>query len=124
MENELIITFENEFVQVISNGEKNYEFSYKLWSNTIKVCQENGCFKILGIAKTIKPVSTLDAFDHGKLFSELGINNKYKIAWVELNPNSKDTVKFIETILLNRGLPGTVFDDIDEATTWLLGDYV
>ena len=122
MKHELIITFEKTFVQVISNGEKSYQSSSKIWPTVVKVCKENNCFKILGIATTTKPPSTTDSVRHSELFHELDINIKYQIAWVELNPEAFESIKFIETVLYNRGLPGKLFKDIDEAKTWLLSD--
>ena len=122
MKHEIKITFENNFVQIISDGEKSYETSSKVWPKIIKVCQENDCFKVLGIATSTKSPSIIDTTHHGKLFHELEIDHKYKIAWVELNPESFERIKFLETVLYNRGLPGKLFSDIEEAKIWLLKD--
>ena len=120
MKNEIIVTFEGNFIKVISNGEKNYEFALRLWSEVVSACRKNGCYKILGIAKTTRSVGTIEAYNHAQLFHDLGITQKYRIAWVELNPEAQETVDFIETVLWNRGLPGRVFFDILEAEKWLL----
>ena len=56
------------------------------------------------------------------MFRDLGIYGQFRIAWVERNPEAKDAVKFAETVLYNRGLPGKVFDDEDEARQWLLAE--
>lgn len=50
------------------------------------------------------------------------LTHDYRIAWVEHNEDAKDIVDFIETVLLNRGLPGRAFDSEEEAREWLLGD--
>jgi hypothetical protein len=122
MKNEMIVTFEKEYVQVISNGEKDYKFAKKLLSSMIKVCQENECFKVLGIGNTKRTPSTLVGFKYNEIFRELGINHKYQIAWVELNTEFNEYYRFIETVMKNRGLPGEVFTDIEEAKAWLLND--
>ena len=122
MENEIRVTLENNFVQVISNGDKNYKHVCEVWSKTTQFCLENDCFKILGIAKTTNPISSFEAYDHTKLFLELGISDKFKIAWVELNSKFKENIKFVEFVLNNRGFPGKVFDQIDTAKNWLLDD--
>jgi hypothetical protein len=120
MEHEMKITFETNYVQVISNGEKNYHTAYELWSKTAEFCTKQKCYKVLGIANSKKIFSPNEAFDHAKLFQDLDIDNRFRIAWVELDEIAKETLYFIETVLMNRGLPGKVFNNIDEAKTWLL----
>jgi hypothetical protein len=122
MKHELIITFENDFVQVISNGEKSFESSSKIWTNALKVCQEHNCYKVLGIAKTTKQHTTIEAYKHGELFHQVKIDHNYKIAWVELNPDEVDSIKFIEVVLLNHGFNVKLFDDVETAKTWLLAE--
>lgn len=120
MKNEFVITFENDHIKVISNGDKSYESSSKLWRTIKKKCETHNCFKVLGIANSEKHFDTMEAFSHADLFIDLGINHKYEIAWVELNPEAVETVKFIETVLKNRGLPGQVFPNEEAAKKWLL----
>ena len=84
---------------------------------------EHDCYKILGIGNSTKPMPTMDSMNHTKLFSDFSISRKYKIAWVELNREAVDSVKFLETVLLNRGLlNGQLFHDVDEAKRWLLAE--
>jgi hypothetical protein len=120
MKNEFVITFEKDHIKVISNGDKDYNSASKLWSAIKEKCEEHNCFKVLGIANSEKYFDTMEAFSHAELFSELGIKHKYRIAWIELNPKAIETVKFIETVLSNRGLPGRVFPNEEEAREWLL----
>lgn len=61
MENELKITFEGGFIQVISNGEKDFEFAKKCWTAVVKVCKENNIYRVLGIANTTLPISPSEA---------------------------------------------------------------
>ncbi len=120
LKNELKVTFEEKFVKVISNGEKNFAFSTRLWTEVSACCVANNCFKVLGIANTTTPLRTIEAFNHAQLFIDLDIDSRYRIAWVELNPEGRDTVNFIETVLFNRGLPGRIFSTASEAIAWLL----
>ena len=120
MENEFKVTFENDYVKVISNGEKNSDFAKKVWARTVEICLANNCYKILGIANTTKPISISEGYNHHEFFPKLGINYKFRIAWVELNSAFLENTRFIETVLNNRGLPGKMFTDIDEAKKWLL----
>jgi hypothetical protein len=120
MKNKFVITFNKDHINVISNGDKNYASAVKLWHAIKEECERHNCFHILGIANSEKYFDTMEAYSHAELFSELGINHKYRIAWVELNSEAMETTKFIETVLKNRGLPGRVFSNEEEAKEWLL----
>ncbi len=80
MTNELIVTFEGRYVKVFSNGDKTIEFAMQLWSQVKVACIEHNCFYVLGIANTNNPLKTLEAFNHAKLFKDMGITLKYRIA--------------------------------------------
>lgn len=85
------------------------------------LCQKHSCFNVLGIANTITPLDVFEGFDHAGLFRALDIGHHYRIAWVELNLDAVDIASFIETVLINRGLPGQLFSSVSEAKKWLLG---
>ena len=122
MKTEIEVTFENDYIKIITIGEHNLDIARKIWSKAVETCVSHNCYKILGIANTTKPISILDGYDHSELFRELGINHKYRIAWVELNSKVIEKYKFIETVLQNRGFPGKLFKDIKEAKNWLFND--
>ena len=122
MRNEITITLEGDYVQVLADGEKDYEYAEKLWTAVVAFCQERDCYRILGIANTSSPMEAVDGYDHARLFRDLGISHEYRIAWVELRAHAKDMAAFIETVLVNRGLPGRLFSSVDEAKDWLLHD--
>ena len=122
MKTEIEVTFENDYVKIIFNGEKNLDLAKKVFSRAVETCVTHNCCKILGIANTTKPISTIEMFDVKDLFNEFGLNYKYRIAWVELNPKVIEKIRFNETVLQNRGLPGKLFKDINEAKNWLLND--
>jgi hypothetical protein len=108
-------------VLVRADGEKDMEFAEKVWSQVATVCVKSNCFNVLGIARTKIPLEALDGYDHARLFRDLGIDHRYRIAWVESEPDASDMALFIETVLANRGLPGRVFSNEKEARAWLLG---
>lgn len=120
MPNELVVTFEGDYVQVVSNGDKDWSHIVRLWKQTVALCREHECYRVLGVARSTRPVGTLDAFDHAALFQELGIDRRYRIAWAELSPDAIDRQRFVETVLSNRSLPGRVFSSVEEARRWLL----
>ena len=110
-----------DYVEARSTGDKSYQTAVALWREIIRVCDEHDCYKVLGIGESTKPMSTMDAMNHTKLFQDFSITRKYQIAWVELNREAVGSIKFLETVLLNRGLlNGKLFHGVAEAKRWLL----
>ncbi len=122
MSYEMKVSFMGDYVEAHSDGEKNYQTAEKLWSEITRLCSDNNCYRVLGVAKSTKQMSVMDSIDHQKLFRALNITPKYKIAWVELNAAEFDKLKALETILLNRGYIGKAFLDVTAAKNWLLSD--
>lgn len=122
MQRDFTVTFEDNYVRVVSNGEKDLDFSKAVWTEVVRICNENNCYRVFGLANTTIPMEALDAYDHGRLFRDLGLDARFRIAWVEKNPEAVDIVAFIETVLFNRGLPGKLFDNERDALEWLLSD--
>ena len=121
MSYEMSVVFMGEYVEARSIGDKSYQTAVILWQEIIKTCDEHNCYKVLGIGESTTGISTMDAMNHGKLFKDFAIANKFKIAWVELNKEAVGSMKFLETVLMNRGmLNGMLFPDVEEAKRWLL----
>jgi hypothetical protein len=121
MSYEMSIIFKDNYIEVRSVGDKNYQTSVALWHEIIRVCDAHNCYKVLGIGESTTAMPTMDAMNHEKLFKDFVITRKYKIAWVELNKEALGSVKFLETVLLNRGLlNGMLFPDVKEAKRWLI----
>lgn len=121
MRNKLEITFEGDYIRVIADGDKDYLFVDRLWRELAAICEKHDCYNVLGIANTSTPVEAVDGYDLAGLFRELSIGQNYRIAWVELDEDARDTTAFVQTVLANRGLPGLLFDTEAEARKWLLG---
>ena len=121
MTNTKTITFEGDHIRVVSRGEKSIEWSRELWPAIVEVCEANDCYRILGISESLTVMPIMDGFDHVELFRKLGINTKYRIAWVDLNPDSIKTLRFMDAALFNRLLPGRLFKTEEDARKWLLG---
>jgi len=123
MSSQLTITFEDEYIQVRSDGEKNYQFALRLWMEVAETCRQHECYKVLGIARTTIPLKTLDGYNHYKIFQQAGITRRHRIAWVELNPDAYEAVDFVEMVLRNRAVAQIrLFSDVVEAKQWLLGE--
>ena len=120
MNNMKKITFEGDHIRAESKAEKSIEWARDFWGAVVDACKKHDCYKVLGVSESLKVISISDGFDHVALFRELGINTKYRIAWVELNPEAVKTVKFVDAALFNRLLPGRLFPNEEEASKWLL----
>ena len=121
MKNEISVVYDenNDLIHVISNGAKNINTARDLWEQVSALAEKTNCFKVLGVAYTEKNHSTLDGYNHAKLFQEIGIDYRYRIAWVETNPDVFDDVTFITTVLGNRGTQVQLFSDSHEAKKWI-----
>ena len=121
MSYEMSVTFMGDYVEARSIGDKSYQTAVSLWGEIAKVCAEHDCYKVLGVGESTTPMSTMDAMNHTNIFQDFSITRKYHVAWVELNREAVGSMKFLETVLLNRGLlNGKLFHDAAEAKRWLL----
>lgn len=117
------ITFEGEYVFVRSDGDKNMSNAKLLWTEISKICNESKCYKVLGMSSSENPFSITESFQFAELFKEIGITNKFKVAWIEINPKAQNTLNLVENVLHRRGLiQGHIFNDINLAKIWLLKD--
>lgn len=120
MNYEMSVTFKEGYVEARSTGDKSYQTAVALWKEITRVCEEHHCYKVLGIGESTTAMPTMDAMQHPQLFKDFAITRKYKIAWVELNKDAVEGIKFLETVLLNRGLlNGKLFSDVEEARRWI-----
>jgi hypothetical protein len=120
MENKLVVTFEGDHVLVIADGDKDYRYMERLWSEVAATCEKHDCYNVLGIANTTTPIEAVEGYDLPTIFRELRIGQHYRIAWVEKEQDARDMVEFVVTVLNNRGMPGRLFNTEAEARQWLL----
>ncbi len=122
MDGQFEMVFKDRYLEVTSTGHKHIDFSRRLFTAIRDACQAQDCYRVLGIGESSEPMQISDAYDHADMFNDVGIDGRFRIAWVELNPVAKEPIRFIEDVLFNRSLPGRVFDNVDDARTWLLSD--
>ncbi len=123
MRYEMSVSFTGDYVEACSIGDKSYQSAVTLWKEILEVCDKYNCYRVLGIGESTTGMPIMDAMHHEKLFRDFAITRKYKIAWVELNQEAVGSIKFLETVLLNRGLlNGMLFSTVEEAQRWLLDD--
>jgi len=119
--NKIEVTFEGDHIRVIADGDKDYHYMDKLWREVTALCDLNDCYNVLGVARTTTPIEAVEGYELPTLFQELNVDNRYRIAWVELDDDARDVLSFVQTVLANRGLPGLLFTTEDAAREWLLG---
>lgn len=79
-------------------------------------CKEAGCRKMLVLGPRTKvTLSLLDIYNLGEEITKLGL----QIAVVELHDASKEDVKFLEDVVINRGISIQFFDNEQDAKDWL-----
>ena len=121
MNYEIDITIEGDHVLVRSAGEKNYAVVEEIWSGIARVCEKHQCFNVLVVANTTQPIEAVEGYELPAVFGAHNIDHRYRLAWVERNPEGIDMIDLVVSILNNRDLPGRRFDTVDEAKAWLLG---
>ena len=121
MRDETIIENKDGYIHVRHYGRDSYDITLDMWRRIVATCEEYNCFNILGETKTMNRLSTMDNYDHITIMKQAGVTLRHRIAWVAHGPEALADLRFVETILLNRGLAnGKVFTSIEEAKRWLL----
>lgn len=122
MSKEFVVTFEGDHVKIVSDGQHSIEYGRAIWTEITRVCKAHDCYDVLGVSHTPQPLPIVDGYEHAELFRELGIDSRYRIAWAEPGDEAKQATRFVEDVLVNRGLPGRVFVSEEKARAWLLND--
>lgn len=99
---------------------REVEDSVGTWKQVADVCRETGIEKILTIFEIEGRLSPIDAYDIVARTKEFGWSHAFKMALVDLNPESLDDNVFAETVAVNRAYQIMVFDNEAEARDWLL----
>lgn len=87
----------------------------------LRECHAKGINQILLIASLTGPASAIDIFEIVTGSEKYGWNHDIKMAFVDLNSESIDDVRFMETVAFNRAYRVRVFDNETDASEWLLG---
>ena len=120
--NEYIIYDKGDYIQVHANGAKTLEFATSMWREVVKRSRTKKIFKILGIALTSDPLKKQEPNSLLPLFKELGLDQNYKIAWVELNPEFYDIILYSESLMSSNGVDAKFFYEVGHAKAWLIKD--
>jgi len=106
------------YVEVFAKG--NSDEVLGLWKNIAAACNQQQCFNILGVTRFKMGVDTLTGLDHHSVFLEVGIDHRYRIAWVGESQHVYESIEFIKNVLANRATGyGKIFSNEDDAKKWL-----
>ncbi len=90
------------------------------WRIVAEEANKRQAEKILVLSSATGKYPALDAFLINSKLDDYGIERLWKIAFVNLDQESYENVKFSEVVALNRGFNVGVFNDEGEAREWLL----
>jgi hypothetical protein len=111
------VTGERESSQQIIESAKEF------WPRILDLCDEKGVYRVLAIFNLRGDLPTLTAYELGEWAANYGRNTRAKIAFVDLNEESRNINRFVEDVAVNRALNPEmvkVFGDERSAKEWLL----
>lgn len=121
------VTIQNELshLRIDVSGERKFgkkgEDAISVWSQVAEVCREMDINRILAIFRLSgRASSTMGAFQIVESAKGFGWSEKYRLAIVDTNEESRKDNLFIETVAVNYGYTMKVFDNEQEAKEWLL----
>ena len=91
----------------------------EFWSQVAKLCREKNIDNVLTISTLTGRLPTLQAFEIAQSPESFGWDWRFKVAFVDLNEESRQDNLFTETVAVNRGYRAKIFDNEDDAKTWL-----
>ena len=114
------IIFKGEYLEVQLNGQDSYAVSLDLMHRIVEACKEHSCLKTLAISQML-PVSAVEAFNIHDVFRQIDITPEHKLAWVDLNPKTRESTKITESAIISRDLMNArLFDKESKALQWLM----
>ena len=116
----LTITQKPTYLHAVVSGRNNRETVVAYLEEILRECVARDCFSLLIEERLEGPrLSTLDVFEIVSHVSDQSRGVMKAVAYVDLNREG-DSMRFAETVAVNRGLSVTVFSTVSEAEDWLL----
>ena len=93
--------------------------SHEAWTEIARRTNDLGKRKLLVVSHATGSYSTVSAYEINTTLAKCGVRSGWMIAFVALDPDSYDEVKFCETIAVNRGFQVGVFANEEAGRQWL-----
>lgn len=122
MKIDIDIELKDDYILAKYRGPDSPEISKTIIQRVISACEENECLRILVHAYMDNPLSTAENYDLSAMFKEVGFTSKHRMAWVDLNPETRESTRIAETFLTSQYLDVCLFSDENDAERWLFSD--
>ena len=117
------IEFKEKYVQVDIGGTVDIKSELETWKRIRKECEKHKCYDVLGITrKNTNPFGLLDAYEYPRILGEAGIDSKYRIVWVNKDPEVYKLGKLAVIAMRSHGVAYScqTFSNVPDAKKWLL----
>jgi len=114
------ITFEDEstYIHAKVTGSNSHDVVLRYMSDVLEECDKRNCYHVLIEEQLEGP--RLDGMEIFSLVSEGSMKALGKFEAVAfVDKNMGDMAEFAETIAVNRGMPLSTFNNVDNAKNWL-----
>jgi len=119
MSYQLIITPKDDYLHAVVTGANSRENVLRYLQDIRKECGVHGCYRVLIEERLEGPrLSIAEVFRIAAEGSARAQGRFKAIAYVDVNAEG-DSMKFAETVAVNRNLPVMVFASVDDAERWL-----
>ena len=73
MNDNIIVEYKGNYIHARQYGPDSYDASLELWQRIVAACKKHNCFNILGETFATNPISTIEAYNHIKIFELAGV---------------------------------------------------
>lgn len=121
MEWNIIINDEHKYIEVITRGIADKESSLSMVKAVINEVEARNIKKVLFNHRNLENVigSVLDIYQRPQELKESGLKFNGKTALI-IKPEHWEHYRFLETVCKNQGILVSIFQDKEEAISWLL----
>jgi hypothetical protein len=121
MEWKIVINNEYKYIEVITSGIADKDSSLNMVKTITNTMKTNRIMKALIDHRNVVSVTgnTTDIYNRPKIFRIIGIILRIRIAEI-IKPEHLKHFKFFETVCVNQGYQISIFQDKEEALSWLL----
>ena len=109
----------DEYLYAFVEGQDSFETSETFWFELLEECKDKNYSKLLIEENLEGELSSSETYELSVKLAKSDYKN-LTVAFVDRQADHKDSNKYGETIVTNRGVRIKVFDDLDVAKQWLL----
>ena len=121
MSYKLTITQKPTYLHAIITGRNTKENVMAYLDELRRECMTRGCRRVLIEERLTGPrLSTIGVFQIASSASDQDQRHFKAVAFVDVNAENDDLMKFAETVATNRGISVKVFSSVADAEQWLL----